>query len=66
MLKKGTSQKGKYGNNRIAVRVVETGEVFDTIKACANELGVSSASVYKCIYYCHTVKGLHIEKVNND
>lgn len=63
LLKKAPTQKGKYGNNRISVRVVETGEVFDTISDCATTLGISKSSVHRCIYYGDKVKGLHIEKV---
>lgn len=63
-LLKKVPTKSKYGNNhKIPVRVVETGEVFDTIAACAESLGISTSSVHKCIYYNFTIKGLHIEKV---
>lgn len=30
------------------VRLVETGEVFESIHACAEELGVSHSSVMRC------------------
>lgn len=63
VLKKGANPRIKYGNNRIAVQVVETGEVFDTILACAAKLGISTCSVHRCIYYGDKVKGLHIQKV---
>lgn len=63
VLKKGIKKRRSEGNNKVAVRVVETGEVFDSILACAKGLGISTNSVHHCIYYGKTSKGLHIEKV---
>ena len=49
---------------KIPVRVVETGEEYDSMTKCAKALKVSNTAIYDCIYYGKTTKGLHIEKVN--
>lgn len=49
--------------NSIPVRVIDTGEVFESISKCAVHLGTSNANIVKCIYEGKTHKGLHIEKV---
>ena len=63
VLKKGIKKQRSEGNNKVAVRVVETGELFDSIVACAKGLNTSTFTVGRCIYYGKTVKGLHIERV---
>ena len=45
------------------VRIVETGQVFDSMQECADALGISGTAVHYCVYYGRTADGLHIEKV---
>lgn len=61
--------KKKMGRNngcKVAVKVVETGEVYDSITKCAKALKVANTTIYYCIYYGKTHKGLHIVKVEDD
>jgi hypothetical protein len=39
-----------YSHKKKPVRIIDTGQEFDSAKACADYLGVDSASVRKCIY----------------
>lgn len=48
--------------NRQAVRVVETGEVFESVEACANHFNTSKTCIYKC-FRGGTYKKMHIERV---
>lgn len=52
--------------NKIKVRVIETGEVFDSITKCAKKLKTSTSSIHHCIYNGRTARGLHVEKVKED
>ena len=46
-----------------AVRVVETGEIFNSAKECADHLNAALSLVYKAISHRTTCHGLHIEAV---
>lgn len=48
---------------RIPVRIVETGETFDSISDCSIHLNTSGANIYRCVHLGRTHKGLHIERV---
>lgn len=48
---------------RVPVRIVETGEVFESINQCAYHLGASYSMMHKCIYKGETYKKMHIERV---
>ena len=48
---------------KIKVRVIETGEVFDSMQECAEALGASATTVHRCLYKHRSYNGLHIEKV---
>jgi hypothetical protein len=54
------NKKPKYGT---AVRIVETGETFRSIKQCAEHLDVYYSSVRKAVINGYTCKGYHIEAV---
>lgn len=58
-------KKTKSGK-KIAVRVVETGETFESIRKCAKALNISNTMVHYCVRDGRTVKGLHIERVNKN
>lgn len=45
------------------VRIVETGEIFNSAKECANHLNATPSSVYKSILHGASCHGLHIEAV---
>lgn len=51
---------------KIAVKVLETGKQYESITKCAKALKVSNTTIYHCIYYGKTLKGLHIVKVDDD
>lgn len=56
--KKQTQIKG------IAVRVIETGEVFESVAACAAHFNCSRTSIYKCLKG-NTYNDYHMEKAVN-
>lgn len=60
--------KLKVCNNgkKVKVRVVETGEVFNSITECAKKIGTSACAIHYCIYHGRTARGLHVEKVSED
>ena len=45
------------------IRIVETGETFNSPKECANYLNAGFSSVYKALYEGVTCHGVHIEAV---
>jgi hypothetical protein len=61
--KNGLNHPGAY--QKRPVKVVETGEIFDGVVACADKLGVSFQNVYAALNHTnrHTVNGLHFEYV---
>lgn len=56
--------KRKRANKKI--RVVETGEVYDSISECSKALGMNIATVSKCCNYhfYNNDRGLHFEAVD--
>lgn len=47
------------------VRLIETGEIFESARACAEELGVAHTSVLRCAnHHTNRCKGYHIEFVD--
>lgn len=46
-----------------AVRVVETGEIFNNAKECANHLNAALSCVYRALQIGATCHGFHIEAV---
>ena len=55
-------------NIRKPVRIIETGEIFDSIKECADAIGAKSQNVQAALngsYNHHTVKDLHFEYVDS-
>lgn len=57
------NEKKPKPNSR-PVRLVETGEIFDSAHACAEELNVSHSTVLKCAHNrIGRCKGYHIEFV---
>lgn len=60
----GLNDHSKYcsGRPRRAVRVIETGEVFDSMAACARALGCSSSNIAQYFRLgLHTCMGYHLE-----
>ena len=58
------SRKEYRGRKGTKVRVVETGEVYDSISDCANSIKGSSGTIYDILNgkrNRHTHKGLHFE-----
>lgn len=47
------------------IRVVETGEVYDSISECSKAIGMNIATISKCCNYSfyNNMKGLHFEAV---
>lgn len=57
----------KYKNkvNGVGVRIIETGEVFETRDACARHLGVNPGMVTMCLNgSVHSCRGYHLEIVD--
>lgn len=51
--------------NPTRVRVVETGEIYDSLRECASSLGISLTGVCKCVNgAAYTCGGFHFEKVD--
>lgn len=53
--------------NRISVRIVETGETFDSLRKCANAIDGDKKCIQKCLsgeYKSH--KGFHFESMERD
>ena len=48
---------------RLEVRIIETGEMFDSITECARHLGVSHSYARKMLSHKYAYNGLHIERV---
>lgn len=58
--KKATMRKPKRKRN--AVRVIETGEIFESVAACAEHFNTSKTCIYKC-FRGGTYNKLHMERV---
>lgn len=59
----------KTGLNKMttSIRIVETGEVFDSINECARSIGASRKNIAMCLndkYQRNSCKGFHFEYVN--
>ena len=56
----------KVPSRQVKVRVVETGEIFESIRACARALGLHQSDICKCVNgAAYTCGGLHFEKVKD-
>ena len=63
----GLNNRSSYdaGKPKMPVRIIETGEIFESINECARKIGVTRASVLACIHgRWRTCKGYHIEILN--
>lgn len=64
---RASEKNPKYSNNKqrilVPVRIVETGEEFDSISKCAAHLNVQPSNLYYCIHKGREYRGLHIERV---
>ena len=49
--------------NRVAVRIVETGEIFKSITECAARLNTTATALRHSIYEGKDYRGYHIERV---
>lgn len=55
---------GRCGSIDTRVRIIETGEVFETARDCANRLGRSSAAIWQCLSgRSATCGGYHLELI---
>lgn len=55
--------------NKKPVRIVETGEIFDSLKQCAEHLGVTRGNVSRCLSgerKGQKIHGIHVEYVNGE
>ena len=55
-------------NRGIKVKIVETGEIFDSVKSCADYISASPSSVSKVVLgnnRYHTCHGYHIVRVDD-
>lgn len=51
------------GRQRVAVRIVETGEVFESVASCAEAIGGTSGNISFCIHgRLESYKGFHFQK----
>lgn len=51
-------------NHRTEIRVVETGEIYESVAACSRDTGCSSSEIFKCMAgTVPHVKGLHFERI---
>lgn len=56
---------GRYKTYGTAIRIVETGEIFDTRTQCADYLGVNVSMVSQCLSgKAKTCRGYHIELID--
>lgn len=64
--KEKTKHKRSWSRPGIKIRIVETGQVFDSIRQCAREINVSESYVSQCLHArVKSVLGLHFENVKN-
>lgn len=47
---------------KVYVKVIETGEIFDSIKDCANRFKTSTTTIHRCMDHGKTYKGFHFER----
>ena len=53
---------GRGGRPKRAIKIVETGETFESVFECAQSIGGSSGTIIKCIDgYLPSYKGYHFE-----
>lgn len=51
-------------NHRTPVRVIETGEIYESVSACSRETGCARSDIFKCMAgTLPHVKGLHFERI---
>lgn len=53
----------KRTKKRIPVRIIETGETFESIKACAKHLDTACSNVNRAAKYGYTCKGYHLQEM---
>jgi len=52
------------GRQKVPVRIVETGEVFESVASCAEAIGGTSGNISSCIHgKLESYKGFHFQKV---
>lgn len=63
-IREAYSRGSKRPYQSIAVRVVETGDIYDSIKKCSASLGCDPSYIRQCLSgERKNVKGLHIERL---
>jgi hypothetical protein len=51
-------------NHRTPIRVIETGEVYESVAKCSRETGCASSDIFKCMAgTAPHVKGYHFERL---
>lgn len=51
-------------NRRTPIRVIETGEIYESVSACSRETGCARSDIFKCMAGTMShVKGFHFERV---
>lgn len=59
------SEMSFHNTRKRRVRLVETGEIFESAHQCAEELGVAPSSVIRCAHNNRgQCKGYHIEYID--
>jgi hypothetical protein len=53
----------KKKKHKTAIRIVETGETFKSVKACAEHFEVCYSVVYRALIHGFRCKGYHLEEV---
>ena len=63
---KATNLKLKPKRQGRRIKVLETGDIYDSIKECSRELHVSPSTISKCLNYnfYRNIYGYHFEEVN--
>lgn len=51
------------GRKRIPIRIVETGETFESLRECARRIGVTPPAISYCLAKKSTCRGYHLEYV---
>lgn len=68
-VRKGFKNPNAFGKSikRTKVRIVETGELFESVKSCADSINGNSNKIFECLnpnIKRHTHRGYHFERID--